>query len=175
MGAREYLTVILHDNTSNKTSDAIEIATEAAERGAKNKNSNSRVETVFFSNLDSDVSWDNYLWSMILRADSLIFIASFNSRLSENVTSFLRKTTGLFIRDTRIASLIVNYIPECVDCGRNFSVKRTANSIFRCWSARNNLNYVMDASINVSNLQFSRDDLNYWRDMSFVVGENLGN
>ena len=175
MGACEYLTVILCDNSSEKTLEAVEIAKEASKRGAKEKNAYSRVETILFQNLDSDVSWDNYLWSMILRADSLLFITSFNSRLSKHVLSFLRKTTGRFIYNARVSFLIVNYDSDCTECSRNHGARHSANSIFRKWATRNQLYFAMDASINVSGSLFHHEDLNYWKDVSFIMGENLVN
>ncbi len=176
MGACEYSTVILYDISLNKTQDAIDIAIKAAERGAKSKNSYGHVETVPFSNLDSDLSWDNYLWSMILRADSILIIASYDNKLSENVLSFLRKTTGKFIYNARVSWLLVNHNSDCRECGKNCSVSRgSANSILKRWTDRNQLHYAMDASINISGDLFCVDDLNYWKDMSYILGENLVN
>jgi hypothetical protein len=49
------------------------------------------------------------------------------------------------------------------------------NSILKKWTVRNHLHHAMDASINISGELFCVDDLNYWKDVSFILGENLVN
>jgi hypothetical protein len=164
-----------NDNVSRT---AIELAARSAEEGCHLQTRNTRnsfVEIVPIELIDDEVRNDNRLWNLFLNAHSIIFVSSFHrgGQATDQMKRILRLANREAFNQPRISMLSVspsvcpNFIIPVDEHVCNGGVSQ-----IRSWAMSNNMTWVMDANLTISQAFINRDYDN-WREICKLVGEGV--
>lgn len=170
-----HVTVIIKDTTGTQnTRSAIELAARSAEEGCLLQRRNSFVEIVPIENIDDEVRNDNRLWNLLFNAHSIIFITSFSRGgvATAHMNRILRLSDREHFNQPRVSCLTVSQSYCANAIPRDEHVCNGGVNQIRQWAIKNNMTWVMDASITVQNAFINRDYDN-WREVCKLVGEGV--
>jgi multimeric flavodoxin WrbA len=173
----QHISVIVMDTTGPpRTRAAVELAARMAEEGCYLQRRDAFVEILPIENIDNEVRNDNRIWNLLLNADSIVFVTSFymGGMSTDELKRFLRISNRHAFNIPRVSCLSVG-LSMCANAMLNQDNEHVCNggvNQVRQWAMRNNMTWVMDASITIHN-EFIERDYENWKEICKLVGEGV--